>query len=381
MTFAMILDLVVVVLLVPTIIFAVILNNRLSVLRRNREELARLIAAFNEATVRAESGIPRLRKTSEDASRALQEKVERAQLLRDDLAFMIERAEGMAGRLEGMVRDVRTENTRMPPARSMPSPHGLDIESVAEAAERAERVLGDRERPTNERMANERMANERVGIDRAALEKMVEERGGSLGGEDRPRRPPVDRSPQQEPRLGDRQRPALSADDLPPEHALAERILAEQAGQDFSAPLEPRRTRDPMAALPPPRPTRTSQGTSPERTLGERPLGERPLGERPADSEPRERPPTRTASGSRPLDRPAPASTSRVTRPGQVLGNALAEEVQNKPVPTPAPTAAPARSAPRPPPVTAAPASIAAKDDDDRSEAERELLRALRSAR
>ncbi|GAB3450580.1 DUF6468 domain-containing protein [Insolitispirillum peregrinum] len=380
MTFAMILDLVVVVLLVPTIIFAVILNNRLSVLRRNREELARLIAAFNEATVRAESGIPRLRKTSEDASRALQEKVERAQLLRDDLAFMIERAEGMAGRLEGMVRDVRTENTRMPPARSMPSPHGLDIESVAEAAERAERVLGDRDRSGSERMGSERM-----GIDRSALEKMVEERGGILG-EDRPRRPPVDRSPPQEPRLGDRPRPALPADDLPPEHALAERILAEQAGQDFSAPLEPRRARDPMAALPPPRPARAPQGTSPERTLGERPLGERPLGERPlgerpADSEPRERPPTRTASGTRPSDRPAPASTSRVTRPGQVLGNALAEEAQNKPVPTPAPTAAPARSAPRPPPVTAAPASIAAKDDDDRSEAERELLRALRSAR
>jgi hypothetical protein len=93
MTFAMILDVLVVLLLVPTIIFAVILNGRLSALRKNREELGRLIAAFNDATVRAEAGIPRLKRTSEEASKALQEKVEKAQMLRDDLAFMIERAD------------------------------------------------------------------------------------------------------------------------------------------------------------------------------------------------------------------------------------------------------------------------------------------------
>jgi hypothetical protein len=107
MTFAMILDVLVVLLLVPTIIFAVILNGRLSALRKNREELGRLIAAFNDATVRAEAGIPRLKRTSEEASKALQEKVEKAQMLRDDLAFMIERADQMASRLETAVRDAQ----------------------------------------------------------------------------------------------------------------------------------------------------------------------------------------------------------------------------------------------------------------------------------
>lgn len=135
-TFALVLDLFVVALLVPTIIFAVILNNRLSVLRKNKEELARLIAAFNEATVRAEGGIPKLRKASEDAGRAIQEKMERAQMLRDDLAFMVERADTMAGRLEEAVRVGRGEARAMPVSSPAPAA-GKDVESMAEARERA----------------------------------------------------------------------------------------------------------------------------------------------------------------------------------------------------------------------------------------------------
>ncbi|MFA7430227.1 MAG: DUF6468 domain-containing protein [Rhodospirillaceae bacterium] len=136
MTFALVLDLVIVALLVPTIIFAVVLNNRLAVLRKNREELSRLVAAFNEATVRAESGIPRLRKTSEDSARALQEQVERARTLRDDLAFMIERAEGMAARLENAVRHGRVAEGKIAERAGHVPPAAMDIESAAAVADR-----------------------------------------------------------------------------------------------------------------------------------------------------------------------------------------------------------------------------------------------------
>lgn len=146
MTFSLVLDLVIVALLVPTIIFAVVLNNRLAVLRKNREELARLVAAFNEATVRAESGIPRLRKTSEDSTRALQEQAERARTLRDDLAFMIERAEGMAARLEGAVRQGRNAEGKLAAGRGAVAPATMDIESAAAAADRAKAQFGDGER-------------------------------------------------------------------------------------------------------------------------------------------------------------------------------------------------------------------------------------------
>ncbi|MBK1666354.1 hypothetical protein CKO38_18175 [Rhodospirillum rubrum] len=89
--------------------YAILLSRQLRELRRNREDMARIIATFNEATARAEAGIPRLRKTAEDAGRALDDHVAKAQTLRDDLAYMVERADGMAGRLESVVRAARGE--------------------------------------------------------------------------------------------------------------------------------------------------------------------------------------------------------------------------------------------------------------------------------
>src|SRR3954463_1043040 len=109
MTTGTILDVVVILLLVPTIIYAVILNRRLSALRRSREELSKVVNSFNEATMRAEAGIPKLKKATTEANITLKERVDKAQTLRDDLAFMIERAEELAARLEGAVRAARSE--------------------------------------------------------------------------------------------------------------------------------------------------------------------------------------------------------------------------------------------------------------------------------
>lgn len=109
MDFRVILDLIIAVLLVATIGYAVTLNSRLTALRRNRDQLSKIIAAFNEATVRAEASIPKLKRAAEDAGGGLQERMEKAQSLRDDLAFMIERADTMANRLENSVRTARGE--------------------------------------------------------------------------------------------------------------------------------------------------------------------------------------------------------------------------------------------------------------------------------
>ncbi|MEO5373331.1 MAG: DUF6468 domain-containing protein [Alphaproteobacteria bacterium] len=124
MTPSMILDIIVIVLLVPTIAFAAILNSRLNMLRRNKDQLGKLVGSFNEATLRAESGIPKLRKAAEEAGQTLQEQVEKAHTLRDDLAFMVDRAESMANRLEGSVRAARNEPkpAAAPPPRPAPAP-------------------------------------------------------------------------------------------------------------------------------------------------------------------------------------------------------------------------------------------------------------------
>lgn len=109
MDYKLVLDVMVAALLAVTIIYAWILNQRLNQLRRNRDDLAKVVSSFNDATARAEAGIPKLRKAAEESGMALQEKVEKAQSLRDDLAFMIERADAMADRLEQAVRVAREE--------------------------------------------------------------------------------------------------------------------------------------------------------------------------------------------------------------------------------------------------------------------------------
>lgn len=109
MDYKLVLDVMVSALLLVTIVYAWVLNQRLSQLRRNRDDLAKVVASFNDATARAEAGIPKLRKAAEESGMALQERVEKAQSLRDDLAFMIERADAMADRLEQAVRMAREE--------------------------------------------------------------------------------------------------------------------------------------------------------------------------------------------------------------------------------------------------------------------------------
>jgi len=116
MDYKLVLDLMVSVLLAVTIVYAWVLNQRLSQLRRNRDDLAKVVSSFNDATARAEAGIPKLRKAAEESGQALQERVEKAQSLRDDLAFMIERADAMADRLEEAVRIAREEIRNPQPA-------------------------------------------------------------------------------------------------------------------------------------------------------------------------------------------------------------------------------------------------------------------------
>lgn len=106
MSVELFINIVVICLLVPTIIFAIILNKRLEVLRNSRADLGRLIEAFNDATTRAESGIPRLKQAADSAGGLLREQIQKAQTLRDDMAFMIERADTIVQRLEDSMRAV-----------------------------------------------------------------------------------------------------------------------------------------------------------------------------------------------------------------------------------------------------------------------------------
>ena len=105
-----IVNIIIICLLIPTIIFAYILNRKLDVLRNSRSDLGKLIEAFNDATIRAESGIPKLKQAADSAGGKLKEQIEKAQILRDDLAFLADRAESAATKLEHSIRQSRAEH-------------------------------------------------------------------------------------------------------------------------------------------------------------------------------------------------------------------------------------------------------------------------------
>ena len=131
MTISTILDVVVILLLLPTIVYAVVLNRKLSALRKSREELSKVVNSFNEATMRAEAGIPKLKKATTEANQTLKDRVDKAQTLRDDLAFMIERAEELAARLEGAVRAARVEGTPAPAPNTYAAAAPAPVNAVA----------------------------------------------------------------------------------------------------------------------------------------------------------------------------------------------------------------------------------------------------------
>lgn len=105
----LIINLIIITLLIPTIIYAYRLNHSLKILRENQNSLAQLVNALNEATFKAENSIPKLKSVTEHSSEGLKEVVDYAKELKDDLLFINERADNLADRLENAISTSRTE--------------------------------------------------------------------------------------------------------------------------------------------------------------------------------------------------------------------------------------------------------------------------------
>ena len=108
----MFLDIGLVVLLAATLFHAVRLERALGVLKRDRASLEALVATFNASTRAAETGVERLRAATEGSGRQIQRQIESANTLKDDLTFLVQRGEGLADRLDDLVRSARPAAAR-----------------------------------------------------------------------------------------------------------------------------------------------------------------------------------------------------------------------------------------------------------------------------
>lgn len=116
-----ILELVLVGLLAVTLVHAVRLERALRVLRQDRAALGEAIAGFDNSAKQAEAGFGRLQSATAESAQLLGLRLEQAASLKDDLAFLIERGEATADRLDGLVRNGRAGIAAAPPVPAVPA--------------------------------------------------------------------------------------------------------------------------------------------------------------------------------------------------------------------------------------------------------------------
>jgi hypothetical protein len=138
LTLSLAFDVAFAVLLVITIGYAAALNRKLGNLRKHKEELEQLAVTFSQSTTRADESIQRLKGTTD----SLQIGIEKAQSLRDDLTFLIDRGTLAADRLEEGVRGSRNKNAVAEPAITKRPVEPVETISDAIAARNGQRKSG-----------------------------------------------------------------------------------------------------------------------------------------------------------------------------------------------------------------------------------------------
>src|SRR4051794_30404168 len=121
---------VVILLLAAALPLVLRLERTLAAVRRDRAVLEGSAGNLGEATRLAEAASIRLRAAAEGGGRQLAEKLAAAEPLRDDLRYLVERAEAMADRLEAAVRAAR-------PMAQEPASEQAPAEAGRSQAERA----------------------------------------------------------------------------------------------------------------------------------------------------------------------------------------------------------------------------------------------------
>lgn len=120
------------VLLIITIGYCYKLNVKIRQLQDGRSELASMIALFDKSTERATASLTELQGVSKKITEALQLKIDKANFLADDLAFLIEKSTKLTNQLEQQLKQ-RNETLR-PQAPGVTS-HGPSFTSSSTAQE------------------------------------------------------------------------------------------------------------------------------------------------------------------------------------------------------------------------------------------------------
>ena len=121
------------VLLAVTIAYCWLLNRRIKILQDSRGELALLLKHFDDSTKRASDSIIALQATSKKIGDTVQLRIEKSNDLLDDLAYMIDKGEKIANKLEASFAVTRARNRVMAeqPQETVQKPVKPKVETIA----------------------------------------------------------------------------------------------------------------------------------------------------------------------------------------------------------------------------------------------------------
>lgn len=97
-----------------TMVHAIRLERAIKTLRHDRAAFGEAIAGFDASTRQAEANLGKLQCVANEAAQLVSRRVQQASALKDDLAYLSERGETLADRLDSLVRAGRSLST--PPA-------------------------------------------------------------------------------------------------------------------------------------------------------------------------------------------------------------------------------------------------------------------------
>ena len=131
-------DVIVICLLAPTMIYMIVLNQRIKALRNQKEDFMKLISVFNDVTLKAENSLSKIKSIGETSGINLKELIKQASVLREDLAFTNDRAAENIDGLEKLIR--RVEQLSDNDKKNMAKMH-LHANSSYDAAKDKKRVV------------------------------------------------------------------------------------------------------------------------------------------------------------------------------------------------------------------------------------------------
>jgi hypothetical protein len=112
--FSLILDIFIAALLLTTVLYCWKLSRRITLLHEGKEDLNLFIQDFNKAILRAEDNIDQLKTIGESTDEKLNDHIQKARFLANDLSFLMDKGEHIADNLERQIGASRTVTARPP---------------------------------------------------------------------------------------------------------------------------------------------------------------------------------------------------------------------------------------------------------------------------